>query len=518
MLWKHASVWRIFGFATLMASALLVQPALAAARPAPSLLAMPTGINVALGRPVSASSATSSRPATNAVDGDVGTQWCFSAGTTTAELTVTLDQPHVLNGTGVTWAERAPTQYAIHYSLDGQRWQPLPATRLSGSTLTSFDRVDGRAAPARFVRLSLSDTSQLPCVAEFRVYASSAESRKLIRGVDLSTLRALETAGKSFSDAQGTRPAEQILADHGANLVRLRLWVDPANGFNDLDDVAAMALRLKQAKLRFLLDIHYSDFWADPGHQDTPAAWQGQDLATLATTVHDYTESVVATLTAQGTPPDMIQIGNEITAGMLWPQGQIYVGGQQRWVEFTTLLKAGIAGARAGATAGRAPLIMVHIDRGGDLGGTQWFYDHMVEYGVEFDVIGLSYYSYWHGSLSDVRRNLDNTAARYGKPIVIVETAYAWTLDDFDGHPNIISASTSPLRYPVSPEGQALFVNDLLSVVARTPDGLGWGVVYWEPAWIPGVGWTVGEGNAWENQTVFDPEGRALPSIDMFQP
>lgn len=518
MLSKHHFAWRPLGAALLIGGLLAMTTAIDAAPAPPSTLAMPAGINVAIGRSVTASSAAGNGPATNAVDGDPQTSWCFDAGTTGAELTVSLERPRLLTGTGITWLGRAPAQYAVQYSINGQQWRQLPATRLEGSALTTFDRVDGRAVPARFARLSISDSAGLPCVGEFRVYASQPDTDRLVRGVDLSTLRALEAAGKSFSDAEGTRPAEQILADHGANLVRLRLWVDPESGFNDLDDVAAMALRIKQANMRFLLDLHYSDFWADPGRQDTPAAWQGQDLATLATTVHDYTRDVVATLSAQGTPPDIIQIGNEVTGGMLWPEGKLYVGSQQRWVEFTTLLKAGIAGARAGAPAGRAPQIMIHIDRGGDLGGTQWFFDHMIEYGVEFDMIGLSYYPYWHGSLSDARRNLDNTAARYGKPIVIVETAYAWTFDDYDGHPNIISASTTPLRYPVSPEGQALFVRDLLSLVARTPGDLGLGIVYWEPAWIPGVGWKVGEGNAWENQTVFGPQGNALPSVDMMRP
>jgi arabinogalactan endo-1,4-beta-galactosidase len=280
-----------------------------------------------------------------------------------------------------------------------------------------------------------------------------------------------------------------------------------------------MARRIKQAHMQFLLDLHYSDFWADPGHQDTPAAWQGQDLATLAATVHDYTRSVVATLVRQGTPPQIIQIGNEVTAGMLWPQGQLYVGSDQRWVEFTTLLKAGIAGARVGAPRGRRPAIMLHIDRGGDQGGAQWFYDHMRDYAVDFDQIGLSYYPYWHGSLSDLRRNLDNLAVRYGKPIVVVETAYAWTFDDHDGYPNIVGPSFNlPPEYPATPEGQALFIRDLLSVVARTPDKLGRGIVYWEPAWIPGVGWKPGEGNAWDNQTLFDAQGHSLESIDAMRP
>jgi len=498
-------------------SLLQAQPALGTAQ---TPLVMPGGIDVAIGQPATASSATAGQPAANALDGDATTHWCPGAGAMEAHLTVDVGALQQFNGTGITWAGRAPEQYEVQFSVDGSHWQPLPATRTVANTLTSFDLVDGRAAPARFVRLSFSDSAALPCVAEFRSYASPPSAAGLIRGADISTLRALEAAGRSFSDAAGTRRAEQILADHGQNLVRLRLWVQPPNEFNGLADVAAMARRIKQAHMQFLLDFHYSDFWADPGHQDTPAAWQGQDLATLATTVHDYTQSVVAALTAQDTPPDIVQIGNEVTAGMLWPVGELYPAGQpQRWVEFTTLLKAGIAGARDGAPPGRAPQIMIHIDRGGDWGGTQWFYDHMSDYGVDYDLIGLSYYPYWHGSLSDVRRNFDNTAARYGKPIVLVETAYAWTFEDQDGYPNIVGPWYSPPpEYPITPVGQALFIRDLLSVVARTPDHLGLGVVYWEPAWIPGVGWKPGEGNAWDNQTVFDADGRALVSIDAMQP
>jgi arabinogalactan endo-1,4-beta-galactosidase len=202
---------------------------------------------------------------------------------------------------------------------------------------------------------------------------------------------------------------------------------------------------------------------------------------------------------------------------MLWPVGKLYVGSQQRWTEFTTLLKAGIAGVHD-AVPHNGPAIMIHIDRGGDPGGAQWFYDHMRDYAVPYDIIGLSYYPYWHGTLSNVRTNLDNLAARYGKPVMIVETAYPWTLDDHDNYPNIIGPSTYlPPEYPPTPEGQALFVRDLLSMVARTPNNLGRGVVYWEPAWIPGVGWAPGQGDAWDNQTFFDPTGQALPSVDAMQ-
>lgn len=518
MLRQHNSLWLLFFLTTLIISTLVPLPAVGATRKPSS--AMPPGIDVAIGQPATASSATDDQPSANALDGDATTHWCPGAGVSAAQLTVDLDRQHQINGTGITWVGRAPEQYDVQISVDGSHWRRLPSSRSIWNTLTSFDLADERAAPARFIRLSFADSAALPCVAAFRAYASPPSAARLIRGADISTLHALEAAGKSFSDATGTRPAEQILADHGMNLVRLRLWVQPPNEFNGLADVAAMARRIKQAHMQFLLDLHYSDFWADPGHQDTPAAWQGQDLTTLSQTVYVYTRSVVSTLARQGTPPDIIQIGNEVTAGMLWPVGQLYPpAGPQRWVEFTTLLKAGIAGARDGAPPGRAPQIMLHIDRGGDQGGTQWFYDHMRDYGVDYDLIGLSYYPYWHGSLSNVRSNFDSTAARYGKPIVLVETAYAWTFDDLDGYPNIISQWYSPPpEYPITPEGQALFIRDLLSVVARTPNHLGLGVVYWEPAWIPGVGWKPGEGNAWDNQTVFDAHGRALVSVDAMQP
>ena len=141
------------------------------------------------------------------------------------------------------------------------------------------------------------------------------------------------------------RPVERILARHGATYVRLRVWTDPPAGYSDEASALAMARRAKRAGLKVLLNLHYSDFWADPAHQTTPAAWQGQDLATLARTVHDYTRDIVARFARHGAPVDMVQIGNEVTAGMLWPEGQIYREDGAHFPEFCTLLKAGIAGA-----------------------------------------------------------------------------------------------------------------------------------------------------------------------------
>ena len=493
----------------------MAAPSFRVAQAVSSAPGIPPGIDIAVTQTVTASSELPAAPASYAVDGDAATAWCPAVSNTTAELTVSFDQPYDLNGTAITWQGRAPSHYELYISADGQRWHAFGGRQERTSRRTQVDRSAGSPVSAGFIRLRFSDPTALPCVAALRAFASPTRAAGLIRGADLSTLLALEAAGKSFSDAAGTRGAEQILADHDMNLVRLRLWVNPPTNLNTLADVAAMARRIKQANMKFLLNLHYSDFWADPTHQEIPAAWQGQDLATLAATVHDYTKSVVATLDQQGTPPDIVQIGNEVSTGMLWPQGKISVDGHERWGEFTTLLRAGITGARAGASPGHAPRIMVHIEQGGDANAAQWFYDHIREHGVEFDMLGLSFYRYWQGSLSDVRTNLDNLALRYGKPIMIVETAHPWTLEDQDGRANIIGPAFSlPPDYPATPEGQTFLVRDLLSVVARTPGNLGLGVVYWEPAWIPGVGWTPGEAAVWDNQTLFDPAGRALTSID----
>jgi arabinogalactan endo-1,4-beta-galactosidase len=342
-----------------------------------------------------------------------------------------------------------------------------------------------------------------------------------IRGADLSfTLQEL-AAGKHFRENGRIRPVEEILARHGANYSRLRLWVDPPTGYSNLRTTIAMARRARRAGLKVLLDLHYSDFWADPGHQTTPAAWAGQDLATLAATVRTYTRTTLRQFAEAGVPVDMVQIGNEITSGMLWPVGQLYTDdGAQHWTEFTTLLKAGIRGARE-ASSRRNPLtVMVHIDRGGDNGGSTWFFDHVLADGVEFDVIGESYYPFWHGSLAALQANLNDLAVRYGKDIVVVETAYPWTTGNGDDLANsFVDPATLPDgdRFPPTPAGQAAYFEALRQVLLQVPNGRGAGFMDWEPEWIPGVGWEPGAGNPNDNLTMFDWSGKALPSLTAFR-
>jgi arabinogalactan endo-1,4-beta-galactosidase len=160
--------------------------------------------------------------------------------------------------------------------------------------------------------------------------------------------------------------------------VRLRLWADPPPGYSDLASDLRMARRIEAAGDKLYLDIHYSDFWADPQHQDIPAAWQGQDLSQLTTTVGNYTRHVIRAFAAQGTPVDMVSIGNEIRNGILWPIGHVNWSADTGWDNLTTLLKAGVAGARAGNPNGHKLLVMLHFDEGANNADSRRFFDHMV--------------------------------------------------------------------------------------------------------------------------------------------
>jgi arabinogalactan endo-1,4-beta-galactosidase len=344
-----------------------------------------------------------------------------------------------------------------------------------------------------------------------------------MRGVDISSLPKVEDHEGVFRDDAG-RPQDvfRILADHGVNYVRLKLWHSPASGYNTLHRVKAMAQRIRAADMGFLLNIHYSDTWADPAKQFKPAAWNDLGYDQLAEAVYGYTKDVIADLMEQGTEPDIVQIGNEIPNGMLWDIGKLdreLDGSSEQFTALSGLLKAGIAGVKdSGATA----KIMLHLDKGGDNDLYRWWFDGVIAQGVEFDLIGLSFYGYWHGELADLANNLCDLAHRYNKGLVLVETSYPHTLQDQDGFENVIHQEDQlAAGYPATVEGQTAWLRDLGQVVGGTPNGLGKGVFYWEPAWLglPGCGWDPDEpasGNEWENQALFDFEGKALSSLDVF--
>jgi arabinogalactan endo-1,4-beta-galactosidase len=369
--------------------------------------------------------------------------------------------------------------------------------------------------------MSLATASLAAAGCGGRLPAAPAEVRPVpaLRGADLSFTLQQEATGATFSDRGRVAPVERLLADRGANVVRLRLWVDAAAGHSDLGSALVLARRASEAGMQLLLDIHYSDTWADKASQQTPAAWAGMDLATLAETVRRYTRDCVRAFAAQNTPIDMIQIGNEITSGMLWPVGQIYREGREHWADFVVLLQAGLRGARDGGS--QALRTVVHIDRGGDNGGARYFYDNVTSWGVDFDVVALSYYPFWHGPLAALQANLDDLAVRYGKDVLVVETSYPWlipegdTTEYFAGRAEQLPEAE---RFPPSPAGQAAYFEALRTVLQRVQERRGLGFLAWEPAWLPGNGWNDGDTNPYGNLTMFDWHGAGLPSLAAYRP
>lgn len=330
-----------------------------------------------------------------------------------------------------------------------------------------------------------------------------------------------EGIGNSTSDNGVAEPVERIIARYGANYVRLRVWVDPMPGWSDLASALVMARRAHGVGMRLLVNLHYSDTWADAANQSIPAAWRGQPLVTLAESLRNYTRHIVAAFAEQGTPVSMLQVGNEITDGFLWPLARISRADGESWSEFTTLLRAGITGARAGTPDGQELTIVIHADRGGDNAGARHFYDRLLEEDVGFDVIGLSYYPFWHGPLADLRDNVSDLAARYDKDVVVVETAYPWTLENPRAQPDRFCTRKEQLpdveTYPATPDGQAAYFEALRSSLQQVPGNHGLGFFVWELAWLDGVGWAPGSPNPYANLTLFDDHGRALPALRAFR-
>jgi arabinogalactan endo-1,4-beta-galactosidase len=339
-----------------------------------------------------------------------------------------------------------------------------------------------------------------------------------IRGADVSFALQNEAAGNEVSDNGAILPVERILANHGANYVRVRVWVNPTPGTSDLAAGLELARRAKAAGLRIILNLHYSDSWADRSNQETPNAWRGEGPAALAKTVEEYTRRTVTAFSDRGTPATIVQVGNEITHGMLWPTGRVYSDRGEDWAEFLRLLKAGVTGALS-AEPKNPPEIMIDTDTGGDATVSRNFFDHVVAADIPFDLIGLTYYPFWNGSLSGLAKNLSDLATRFDKNILIAETSYPWTLSDGDHERNVVTSNhqlPDVAKYPPTERGQEEYYQALRAVLRAVPGGHGAGFLVWEPSWLPGVGAGGQTGNAFDNLTMFDADGRGLPSLDAF--
>lgn len=340
-----------------------------------------------------------------------------------------------------------------------------------------------------------------------------------IKGADISSLQAVEDYGGIFYDFEGkkTDPVA-FLMENGCNYFRLRIWNNPTMSFDagdycDLEHTKEMAVRIKEAGGDYLLDFHYSDWWADPNNQTIPAEWASMSEDEIVQAVYDYTAEVLNTLAAEDAYPDMVQIGNEIGNGMLWSYGTT-----DHPDTLAAFLNSGIKAVRDTTPEGQETRIMIHVETGGSKGATETFFSMIEEHGVtDYDIVGLSYYPYWHGTFSEMRENVLNVYQKFGKQVVLAETAYPFTNDNADDKRNMVSeADLTGVGFEAGEENQRLVLELIMNTVAGCEGGLG--IFYWEPVWlaVDGAGVSKGSGNEWENQALFDFEGKALSGIKAF--
>lgn len=373
---------------------------------------------------------------------------------------------------------------------------------------------------------------------EVKAERSNADYSDFIRGADVSMLKDIEDLGGEFYDNGVKKDALEIMKNHGANYVRLRLWVDPydsegnsyGGGSNDFNTTLYLAKRVQEKGMKVLIDFHLSDYWADPGTQSKPKAWENLSYDELKTTLYNYMKNTLNDFKNQGVVPDMVQVGNETSSGILWDEGKIG-GDYTDFTQLAELLNQAISGVRA--SVGNQTKIVLHLDNGGNNSLYRWWFDGVTGCGfdLDFDIIGLTYYPMWHGTMDDLQYNLNDISARYNKDVMIVETAYAFTLADGDGLGSSFSPQDEEIGgYPASVQGQKDFMSDLESVILNVPGNRGLGFFYWEPEWIPveGAYWGTEAGkeyiedngilsNPWDNLALFDFNGNALESIDIFQ-
>ncbi|MEI7472651.1 MAG: glycosyl hydrolase 53 family protein [Chitinophagaceae bacterium] len=335
------------------------------------------------------------------------------------------------------------------------------------------------------------------------------------RGADLSFIPEIETTPTIYYNSNGqAQDALTILKNSGMNIVRLRLWHSPANGNSGLAQVEAFAQRIKAAGLQWWLDIHYSDTWADPGQQTPPAAWQAASYANQLDSVYNYTYSVMNDLKNKNILPIIVQVGNETNSGMLWNIGKVGGSFDANWPQYAGLVKKGILAVK---TIDPSIKVMLHF---AGTNGASWFYNNLQTQGVNYDIIGLSYYHWWHNrNLSELQTDLTALANTFNKDIFIAETAYPFSLGWNDYTNNIFGSSTTLLPgYDASPAGQLKFLSDLRTVIAAVPNNHGLGFCYWEPAWVAYRGNAASNGSPWENLALFDFNNKALAALAAYTP
>lgn len=405
------------------------------------------------------------------------------------------------------------------------------------------------AVPAGAGAASAAEPGDGPVEAGIFVNAVEGLSPDFVNGVDVSTVLSLEESGVVFRDASGA-PSDlfAVLADHGVNSVRIRVWNDPydetgqgyGGGTVDVARAVEIGERATSAGLSVLVDFHYSDFWADPARQLAPKAWQGFTVGQTATALHDFTADALQQFEDAGVDVSMVQVGNETNNGI----AGYTRAGREIDAPFASLLQAGTSAVREVLPDAK---VAVHFTNPETSGRYATYAAGLAQFGVDYDVFASSYYPYWHGTTDNLTAVLSDIATTYGKQVMVAETSWAHTLEDGDGYSNVIGSGTIGDAYPASVQGQATQLRDTIAAVAAVGDA-GIGVYYWEPAWLPvgppseyeanrvlwetyGSGWAtsaasdydpvhVGEwygGSAWDNQSLFAWDGTPLESLRTFE-
>lgn len=370
----------------------------------------------------------------------------------------------------------------------------------------------------------------LPFTALAAVQVNPIEnlSTDFIKGADVSIMPELERNGTKFYDNGIEQDGLTILKNHGVNWIRVRIWNNPyvvgpegvGGGNTDEAKAIEMAKRAKALGMKVLVDFHYSDFWVDPGQQKKPDAWKNDSGDKLVDDVYAYTAKVMQDFNAQGVTPDMVQVGNELNNGMLWPEAQLTEDNPNGYKFLAKLLNAGLQAVHDNDKDNKVKT-MIHL-AGVDVNLYHTFFDNLIVKNKvnDFDIIGMSFYPFWHGTMDDLKNTMNDVSAKYNKDVIAVETAFGYTLEDADFEKNNFGTNEEKVSgYKATVQGQATGLRDVMATVASVNDNRGLGIFYWAPDWVINekVGWkSNGGGNGWDNLTLFDTKGNALESMDTF--
>lgn len=337
------------------------------------------------------------------------------------------------------------------------------------------------------------------CVFSYSCQRTDSKPDHLIRGADVSFLPDLTSSGYLLKNRSGVIEDPLLtLKKSDVNTIRLRVWNQSNHPVSSAQVVSSLARQCRQQGFKVMLTLHYSDTWADPGQQQKPASWQGLSFNTLCDSVYDFTYRITKTI-----KPEYIQIGNEINGGLLWPEGA--------WTNQTAFKQLLEAGINAAKKAHPTTKIILHY---AGLDGASTFYAELGN--LAYDIIGLSYYPYWHGTnLSVLGQTIQQLKVQSGREVLIVETAYPFTLQWNDQTHNVIGLQNQLLPdYPASFQGQRDFVCRIKQIVIEAG---ALGFCYWGAEWVSYKGNAATNGSSWENQALWDFEGKAVPAMECFK-